>query len=76
MVMLRGGISSRVAGYAGLAGFGLLLLFELTSSFFAGLSWATMILAMASGLASLVWYLLVAKGFWQLAQNRGEKEQA
>jgi hypothetical protein len=66
LVMLRSGIFSRAAAYAGLLGFGLLLLFECITAFISGLSSTAQLLAMLGGLASMVWYILIARRLFQL----------
>lgn len=73
IVMLRNAVFSRAAGYAGIAGFGLLLIFEFATSFFTGLNWTMLVLSMAGGLASLIWYVLIGWRFWRLAQSRTEE---
>jgi hypothetical protein len=66
LVMLRGQVFGRASAWAGLAGFGLLLVFEVCTSFLpAGLG-AFMPLAMVGGLASLAWDILVARRLLQL----------
>jgi hypothetical protein len=65
-VMLHSGIFSKAAAVAGLLGFGMLALFEVISSFVLGLGNATMILAMLGGLSAMVWYVLIARGLFQL----------
>jgi hypothetical protein len=69
-VMLRGRIFSKVNAYAGIFGFGILLVFEYFSSFVSGLSSATMILAMFGGLLSMAWYILIAMKLFQLAKEK------
>jgi hypothetical protein len=69
IVMLRSQIFSKAAAYAGIVGFGLLLAFDFIASFFAGLSGATVGLAMIGGILSMVWYILVARQFFQLANQ-------
>jgi hypothetical protein len=71
-VMLRSGIFGRAAAVAGLLGFGLLALFEVTSSFVLGLGSLTMILAVFGGLSAMVWYVLIARGLFQLARATGQ----
>lgn len=66
IVMLRSGIFGKVAAYAGIFGFGILLIFEFVSSFVSGLSEATMLLAIFGGLLSMVWYILIARKLFQL----------
>ena len=67
--MLRSKIFSKVTTYAGMFGFGILLVFEFFSSFVTGLSTVTMILAMIGGLLSMAWYVLIARRLFQLGRN-------
>jgi len=69
IAMLRGGVFSKVNAYAGILGFAILLVFEYFSSFISGLSNATMMLSMFGGLLSMVWYILIARRLFQLAQS-------
>ena len=69
LVMLRGGILSKVSAYAGICGFSILLVFEFFSSFVSGLTTVTMILAMLGGLFSMVWYILIAGNFFRIAKD-------
>lgn len=66
IVMLHSKIFSKISSYAGMLGFGILLVFEFFSSFVAGLSNVTMILAMLGGLLSMAWYILIAHRLFQL----------
>ena len=66
LVMLHSGIFSKATAVAGLLGFGMLLLFEFTSSFVLGLGNVTMILAMLGGLLTMVWYILIARRLFKL----------
>jgi len=68
-VMLRGQVFSKITAYAGMLGFGLLLVFEFISSFITGLDQATMLLAMLSGLLTMVWYILIARRLFQMSAN-------
>jgi hypothetical protein len=65
-VMLHSGIFSKATAVAGLLGFGMLALFEVTSSFVLGMGNATMILAMLGGLLTMVWYILIARRLFKL----------
>ena len=65
-VMLHSGIFSKATAVAGLLGFGMLALFEVTSSFVLGLGNATLILAMLGGLSAMVWYILIARRLFRL----------
>jgi hypothetical protein len=49
-------------------GFGFLLIFEVISTFVPALFDAAMIFAMIGGIASIVWYLMVARRLFQLAK--------
>ncbi len=75
MVMLRSKIFGKVNAYAGILGFGALLVFECFSSFVSGLSGATMRLAMFGGLFSMAWYILLARRLFQLGQNPIERSE-
>lgn len=68
IVMLRGKIFSTVTAFAGILGFGILLVFEFFSSFVSGLSNVTMTLAIFGGLLSMAWYVLIARRLFQLRQ--------
>jgi hypothetical protein len=71
LVMLRSGIFSKTAAVAGLLGFGLLLVFEVFSSFFIGLNTISILLAGLGGILSMIWYFLIARTFFQLARGLG-----
>ena len=67
-VMLRSKVFSKATAYAGILGFGLLLVFEVCSSFAPGLDMA-MIFAMGGGLLVMAWYILIACRLLQLAKT-------
>jgi hypothetical protein len=67
LVMLRSGIFSKSAAYVGLLGFGILLVFEVFSSFISGLSDTVMVIAGLGGVLSMIWYILIARRLFQLA---------
>jgi hypothetical protein len=69
MVMLRGKVFSQATAFAGITGFGLLLVFEILSSFVPSSHDAVLILAMVGGLASMAWYILIARRLFQLGQG-------
>jgi hypothetical protein len=69
IVMLRGKVFSKASAYAGMFGFGMLLIFEFFSSFVAGLSAVMLTLAMLGGLLSMAWYILIARRLFQLGRN-------
>jgi hypothetical protein len=66
-VMLRGGIFSKLNAYAGVLGFGMLLVYEICQSFVPAALGFVLIFAMIGGLLNLVWYGLIAKRLFQLA---------
>ncbi len=69
IVMLRGRLFSRATAYTGMVGFGFLLLFDVLSSFVPSLHDVILILAMFGGILSMVWYLLIARGLFQLGRK-------
>ena len=69
VVMLRTGIFGKVAAYAGILGFALLLIFEVSSSFVAPSIGVTMVIAMAGGILSMTWYVLIARRLLQLGSR-------
>jgi len=69
VVMLQSNVFGRLAAYAGIFGFSILLLFEFITSFFSGLVSATMILSMLGGLLSMAWYILIARRLLQLSAD-------
>lgn len=69
LVMLRSGIFSRTAAYAGTLGFGLLMVFEFLSSFVSGLNQATMVLAVLGGLLSMAWYILIGRKLFRFGSG-------
>jgi hypothetical protein len=69
VVMLRGKIFSQASGIVGILAFGSLLIFEVCSSFIPALFQAAIIFALVGGVLSMVWYILVARKLFQLAQE-------
>jgi len=69
IVMLRCRIFNKAAAYAGIVGFGFLLVFDILSSFVPSLHDAILILAMLGGISSMVWYILIAVGLYRLGKN-------
>jgi hypothetical protein len=67
IVMLRSQVFSKASAYAGILGFGLLLIFEVCSSFVPALDVA-IIFAIGGGLLSMAWYILIARRLFQLGQ--------
>jgi hypothetical protein len=70
LVMLRSKVFSKATAYAGIFGFGMLLVFEFFSSFVAGLSAVAMTLAMFGGLLIMAWYVLIARRLFQFAGRK------
>jgi hypothetical protein len=59
-VMLRSRVFSKAAAYAGIVGFGFLLVFDICASFAPGLAKVTPLFVMIGALLSLTWYVLVS----------------
>lgn len=66
LVMLQGKVFSRATAWAGIGGFGLLLVFEIFSSFMPSTHGSILVLAMGGGLLSTAWYILTARRLFQL----------
>jgi hypothetical protein len=66
-VMLRCGIFSRLSAYAGMLGFGMLLVYEVCQSFVPALSGVALIFALIGGILNLLWYALIAHRLFKLA---------
>jgi hypothetical protein len=69
VVMLRGKIFGKATAFAGMVGFGFFCVFDYFSSFAPSSHDAILILAMLGGLASMAWYLLIARRLFQLGQE-------
>ncbi len=69
VVMLRGKLFNRAAAFAGMIGYGFLLVYEVFSSFAPSTHNSILILAMIGGLANLAWYILVAIRLFQLGSS-------
>jgi hypothetical protein len=67
VVMLKGGIFSKLNAWVGILGFGMLLVYEICQSFIPGSSSFALIFAMIGGILNLVWYGLIAQRFFRLA---------
>lgn len=67
VVMLRCRIFSRLNGYAGMLGFGMLLFYEVCQSFVPALSGVALIFALIGGLLNLLWYALIAHRLFKMA---------
>jgi hypothetical protein len=66
-VMLRAGIFSKLTAYAGILGFGMLLVYEICQTFVPGSSSFVLIFAMIGGILNLVWYGLITQRFFKMA---------
>lgn len=69
VVLLRGRRFYPFAAWAGIAGYGLLMVFEILSSFVPAWHDPILILAMIGGLANIAWYILVALGLLRLGRQ-------
>ena len=69
VVLLRGKLFSKGNVYVGLIGFTFMLIFEICASFVTGLQGGVLILAMAGGILSLAWEVLVALRLFKLSRN-------
>ena len=69
-VMLRSGVFSRLNAYAGLFGFALLLVYEISAAFIPAAQNVARLLSILGGLAVMVWYLLIARRLFRLAQSQ------
>ena len=67
-VLLRGKLFNRAAAFAGMIGYGFLLVFEVLSSFVPSSHNVILILAMLGGLMNLAWYILIAFGLFRLGR--------
>jgi hypothetical protein len=74
VVLLRGKLFKKAAAFAGLIGYGFLLIFEVLSSFVPSSHDAILILAMVGGLSNIAWYILMVLGFFQLGKVEGSAE--
>lgn len=72
VVILRGKLFKPASAIAGLLGYGLLLIFEILSSFVPSSHNAILVIAMIGGLSNIVWYVLVAFELFRLGRlNNG-----
>ncbi len=74
VVLLRGRLFNRMAALAGMLGYGMLLVFEVLSSFVPSSHDAILILAMVGGLFNLAWYILVSVRLFQLGKTHEDNE--
>lgn len=69
VVMLRGNTFGKFNAYAGVLGFALLLIFEVSASFGAGMTDAVLMLAALGGFLSIAWYGLLALRLFHLGHD-------
>lgn len=69
IVMLRGRIFSKAAGYAGILGGLCLTVFTIWCTFIPVFFEVSMILAIIGGLLSIAWYILIARTLFHLGQD-------
>ncbi len=76
VVLLRGGLFKKGAAFAGLMGYGCLLIFEILSTFVPSANNTVLIVAMVGGLFNVVWYILAGLQLFQLGKANvgGENE--
>jgi hypothetical protein len=68
VAMLRGGVFSRLTGWLGITGSGLLLAFTSILTFAPGAFRRVMVLAMAGGILSMGWHILSARRLFDLGR--------
>ncbi|HSO11663.1 MAG TPA: hypothetical protein VLT51_04760 [Anaerolineales bacterium] len=68
LVMLRSRTFPVINAHAGIFGFGMLLIFDICTSFVPALSNVVLIFAMIGGLLSIAWYILISLRLFQLAR--------
>jgi hypothetical protein len=69
LVMLRGRLFGKSTAWVGLFGFVMLMVFNIWSTFIPLFYNAALLVAMLGGLASLVWFFLVARRLFQLGRG-------
>jgi hypothetical protein len=69
ILMLQSGVFSRATAYVGILGFGLLMFFEICSSFVPVLVDVAMLFAIGGGLLEMVWYILIGRRLLRLGQG-------
>jgi hypothetical protein len=67
VIMLQGGIFSKLNAWAGILGFGMLGVYEICQSFIPGASSFALIFAMVGGILNLVWYALIARRMFKIS---------
>jgi hypothetical protein len=75
LVMLQSEVFSKITAFAGLLGSGLLLIFEICSSFVPAAFEVALIFAMGGGLLTMLWYVLIARGLFQLGRGLSPEEE-
>jgi len=70
VVMLRGGIFSKTTALIGIAGFSLLMIFEVCASFIPTISGVAIIFAAGGGLLNIAWLVLLGRRLLQLVSKR------
>jgi hypothetical protein len=68
LIMLRSGVFHKVTAYAGMLGFGVLFAHEIISSFALATDTVTMTVAIAGGVSSMVWNILIAGTLFKLSK--------
>ena len=73
-VMLRSSIFGKLTAWAGILGFGHLLIFNTCAAFAPAIYDAAMIFAGIGGLLFMAWYTLIARRLFQLEQSVSKKD--
>jgi hypothetical protein len=73
LVSLRSDRFPRASAYAGIVGFGILLLVDIYTAFIGPLTTPTMIAFMFGGPGTMLWSVLVAHRLFQLARSSAGK---
>ncbi len=69
LVMLRGGVFSRLTAWAGIVGFVFLFVFTVWATFVPVFYGAAMMAALVGGVSSMLWDILVARRLFQLGRG-------
>jgi hypothetical protein len=72
IVMLRGKVFNTATAMIGILAASLMMIFEIFSSFVLGLTNVALVIAMAGGLLTMAWYILIASRLFKLAKTTGE----
>lgn len=70
VVMLRGGVFSKTTALVGIAGFSLLMIFEVCASFIPTITGVAIIFAAGGGLLNIAWLVLLGRRLLQLVSKR------